>query len=194
MKNKQSPLTGLGSFSRSSSITSSLLLALAFLGLQANVTSAQTANALNAQINFSSLNASTESTLSMERRVFGLVNRERESGGLRPLVWIDKAAAVARFHSNSMSQSNFLGHRDMNGKKVADRADSFGLSNWVQIGENVIWVTGYEDPAVRAVYSWMRSSGHRQNIMDRKYSETGLGLSISPEGKYYFTQVFVSPR
>ena len=130
----------------------------------------------------------------MERRVFGLVNQEREANGLRPLVWIEKAATVARFHSNSMATSGFLGHRDMAGKKVSDRADQFGLSNWTQIGENVVWISGYEDPAARAVYCWMKSSGHRKNILDRKYSETGLGLSIGDDGKYYFTQVFVSPR
>lgn len=171
-----------------------LLLGLALLGLLPGVTPAQTTNALNAQFGFRNMSETTESALSLERRVFVLVNREREASGVRPLMWIEKAANVARFHSNSMANSNFLGHRDMAGDRVADRANRFGLSNWDQIGENVVWISGYEDPAVRAVYRWMQSSGHRQNLMDRRYSETGLGVSVGRDGKYYFTQVFVSPR
>lgn len=164
------------------------------LGLLASVTTAQTTDAFNERISFRIPIDSTESALSLERRVFALVNLERIANGLKPLAWIEKAATVARYHANSMAQSNFLGHRDMAGKRVSDRADRLGLSNWDQIGENVAWNRGYEDPAVQAVLGWMRSPGHRRNIMDRRYSETGLGLSIGSDGKYYFTQVFVCPR
>ncbi len=197
MKTTLSSLTGSLPVSYSKSISNiglTLFLGIALLGISASVTSAQTTNALNAPLSFSVLNGSPVSVLSLERRAFGLVNREREANGLKPLAWIEKAADVARYHSNSMARSEFLGHRDMAGKKVAYRADKLGFSNWSQLGENVVWISGYDDPAARAVFCWMRSPGHRRNIMDRTYSETGLGISIGSDGKYYFTQVFVSPR
>lgn len=178
-----------------SDVIVTLLFVMALIGFSVSgVTTAQTTDARDAQISFRVSAPSTESPLSMERRVMELINRERQDNGVRPLVWIEKAAIVARFHSNNMAHSKFLGHRDLAGKMVSDRAERFGLSNWDQIGENIAWISGYEDPAVRAVFCWMRSPGHKRNIMDSKYSETGLGLAIGNDGKYYFTQVFVSPR
>src|SRR6185295_10563733 len=54
--------------------------------------------------------APTESAslASMERRVFDLVNAERLQRGLRPVVWVDRVAAVARYHSNNMVTNNFF--------------------------------------------------------------------------------------
>ncbi|MEO7659119.1 MAG: CAP domain-containing protein, partial [Pyrinomonadaceae bacterium] len=78
--------------------------------------------------------------------------------------------------------------------KVDDRADQFGLNDWRRIGENIAWVMGHADPAVRVVECWMRSPGHRNNILDSNFREAGLGLAVANDGKYYFTQVFVKRK
>lgn len=137
---------------------------------------------------------SVESLRAAEMRVFDLINQEREENGVRPLVWTEKAAAVARIHSDNMAQLGFFSHEDLDGRMVSERADRNGLSKWRQIGENIAWISGYDDPAARAVEGWMKSPGHRRNILDPKYSETGIGLSVAGSGRVYFTQVFVSPQ
>ncbi len=131
---------------------------------------------------------------SIERRAFDLVNDERRTRGLQPLRWVDLAADVARRHSENMARLNFFSHYDLDGRKPSERASLMGLTDWRRIGENIAWLRGHEDPAVRVVQGWMNSPGHRENILDTRYRESGMGLAVSPEGKFYFTQLFVLLR
>lgn len=130
----------------------------------------------------------------METRVFDLVNDERVKNGLSLLVWNEKAALAARYHSGNMASSGFLGHEDLFGKKPEHRVERFGLTDWRRLGENVAWVSGHEDPLSRVVSRWMNSPGHRLNILGSKFNESGLGMSVTKDGKFYFTQVFVTRR
>lgn len=127
----------------------------------------------------------------LESRAFALANDERSRSGLAPLVWNEKAAEVARSHSMDMAEFDYLSHTDHKGRRVVERARDFGLFEWRALGENIAWLSGYEDPAGRVVDRWMASSGHRRNILQSSYRESGVGLAVSPGGKYYFTQVFV---
>lgn len=129
----------------------------------------------------------------LERRVFDLVNNERIQAGLPALVWLDRVAAVSRYHSTNMASNNFFSHVDPQGRRSGKRADQLGVSDWKQIGENIAWISG-SDPAARVVRSWMQSPGHRENIMAANYRESGIGLAIAADGKYYFTQVFIRRR
>jgi uncharacterized protein YkwD len=98
-------------------------------------------------------------------------------------------AAVARYHSNNMVTYNFFSHIDPQGRRSDKRADQLGV-RWKDISENIAWVSG-SDPATKVVRSWMQSAGHRENLLDPKLKESGIGLAIAPDGKYYFTQVFM---
>jgi uncharacterized protein YkwD len=44
--------------------------------------------------------------------------------------------------------------------------------------------------AADAVTGWMKSPGHRRNILEKTYQKTGIGISISKDDKVYITQVF----
>ncbi len=136
----------------------------------------------------------SESSRSLESKVFELANRHRMHQGLSPLTWNENAAETARSHSADMANSSYLSHTDRSGKRVGDRAKRFGLNDWKVIGENVAWLTGRVDPADHVINQWMASSGHRGNILQHEYRETGVGLVIAANGKYYFTQVFVLRR
>jgi hypothetical protein len=109
--------------------------------------------------------------VSMEQRVFDLVNSERVRHGLKPLVWVDRIAAVARYHSDNMATQNFFAHEDPSGRKAGKRADKLG-ADWNQISENIAWLSG-SDPAGRVVQAWMKSPGHRRNILDSSPKESG---------------------
>lgn len=167
-----------------------LLLVFGFSG----TAQAQTANMYLIDAAFTVPAKESERASSLEFRVFELVNAERIKNGRDALVWVEQAAAVARFHSVDMAQFDYLSHADTLGRNVDKRADKLGLNDWRLIGENIAWLSGYADPAARVVQSWMNSPGHRQNILQSKFREGGIGMALTPAGKYYFTQVFVSRK
>jgi len=134
----------------------------------------------------------TVTVLELEKRVFGLVNEQRRASGLSELDWSDGIAKIARVHSQNMANYKFFSHQGLDGSTVSDRADSLKISRWQSIGENIAYNRGYANPIKLAVESWMESTGHRNNILNRGWKETGIGVAIASNGSYYFTQVFLS--
>jgi uncharacterized protein YkwD len=128
---------------------------------------------------------------SAEREILDLINKRRAEVGLEPLRWSDDLAALARQHSDDMAEFKYFSHRGNDGTMVDDRADKVGISNWTAIGENIAFARGFDDAALCAVDQWMKSTAHRQNLLDKRWKETGIGVAILPDGTYYFTQVFL---
>ena len=72
-------------------------------------------------------------------------------------------------------------------------------SGWKKVGENV-GVSGLTNPnndeaskaSSAAVFNaFMKSDGHRANILDPKFTHHGIGSYTSPDGKkIYVTQLF----
>lgn len=131
---------------------------------------------------------------SFERRAFDEINDQRTAIGLQPLIWSDEAARVARVHSENMANFKFFSHEGLDGKMVNDRADAFGVNKWKAIGENIAYNRGYKNPIEFAVECWMKSTGHRENILNGRWKEAGIGIAITAEGDYYFTQVFLDRK
>jgi uncharacterized protein YkwD len=90
-----------------------------------------------------------------------------------------------------MARLSFLSHEDTDGRRPSDRADLLGIRDWRDIGENIAWLRGFEDPAQHVVQNWMRSPGHRENILRAGYKESAIGIAASADGSLYFTQVFI---
>mgnify|MGYP002651294306 CR=1 FL=1 len=134
---------------------------------------------------------STLQIAEIEQKAFELLNLERVKAGRKPLQWSEKGIGVARGHSANMARYNFFSHRDLNGETVEARASSVGICDWNAIGENIAFLKGYASPEQTAVQSWMRSTGHRSNLLDESWVETAVGVAVSEDGKYYFTQVFL---
>jgi uncharacterized protein YkwD len=128
---------------------------------------------------------------SLERDAFQLINTERALLGLPQLKWSDKIASVARLHSNNMAELNFFSHKGLDGMLVDDRADMLNMGPWSAIGENIAFMKGFENPVQRAVEKWLLSPGHKRNLLNPDWTETAIGLAVTPDGKYYFTQVFI---
>ena len=123
-----------------------------------------------------------------ESDVFELVNRERSRARLRPLVWDDRLAEVARNYSRRMAREGFFDHYDPNGKTVMDRASR--LKNWSDIGENLFVCDETPDYARTAITGWMKSPTHRTNLLDRSWTATGIGIATARDGSIFVTQVF----
>ena len=133
----------------------------------------------------------TPNAADLEQQAFAEINQLRAKDGEPLLVWSDDVAKVARLHSTNMAEQKFFSHRGLDGSMVDDRADKFGLSDWRQIGENIAFIRGVDDPVDLAVEKWMQSPAHRQNLLNKTWTESAIGIAIAADGTVYFTQVFL---
>jgi uncharacterized protein YkwD len=138
--------------------------------------------------NYSDPNIKVEYQL--EKTVMDQINRQRAQDGLSLLVWNEKAARIARLHSENMAHYKFFNHRGLDGMMVNDRADEVNL-DWNAIGENIAFNRGYDNPVEFTVDRWMHSESHKENILDKRWKETGIGVVLTNDGTYYLTQVFL---
>jgi uncharacterized protein YkwD len=134
--------------------------------------------------------AEKEFTLSDEEKsVLELTNNERKAAGLPVLVVNEKLFQSARDHSANMARFSRLDHY-LEGKSPSDRARAAGYASF-GVAENIAWNQQVPTDVLR---SWMSSSGHRANILNRGYTEIGIAVAINARGERYWTQVFGQPR
>lgn len=124
-----------------------------------------------------------------EADIFALVNRERTRSRLGNLRWDESIARVARSFSRQMARENFFSHSDREGRTVIQRAAKL---NWSKIGENLFMCDGMDDFTSFSVRGWMKSPTHRQNILDREWTDTGIGVYRTHDDRVFVTQVFVA--
>lgn len=117
-----------------------------------------------------------------------LVNAKRDRRGLPRLRGNRKLSRAARKHSVAMESNNFFSHYGLNGSSSTDRIRATGYlrgsRSWAT-GENIGWGShGYATPR-RMVRAWMRSRGHRANILSSSFRHMGLGIARgAPVGGY----------
>jgi uncharacterized protein YkwD len=139
----------------------------------------------------STAGARTSGAREVEEQILSRVNRERRSRRLPVLTWNDDLAALARRHSERMDARGFFGHRDPERGSLGDRLRSAGI-RYRACAENLYQQSGLPDPAAEAVKAWLRSRGHRSNLLSRQYALTGIGVSLTPENQYTVTQIFLT--
>lgn len=126
--------------------------------------------------------ASSSFATEAEQEILRLVNRERQSRGLAPLVSDERLQQAARLHSQRMAAANEISHQ-FGGEPelmLRLRAARFDIS-----GENVA-VAG---DAERAHTALMHSPHHRENILDRQFNSVGIGVVSTARG-VFVTQDF----
>jgi uncharacterized protein YkwD len=113
-----------------------------------------------------------------EKRLLTLHNNARRNHGLRPFCVSSALQKAARAHSKDMIQRDYFSHYTKGKNEDAcTRIRRFGY-RWSHCGENI----GYNTTPDRMFHSWMRSSGHRRNILDGKFRNIGIGAYTG----YYF--------
>lgn len=110
------------------------------------------------------------------RANFAALNDARIRQGLQPLQWDNKAAAIAKGHSEDMLRSGFVGHTSPTTGDVDDRFRKAGVQGAV-IRENV--ARGYGPWAIHQ--SLMHSPGHRVNMLAPDVTRVGIGAVIAPQ-------------
>ena len=121
-----------------------------------------------------------------ERRLFELHNRARARRGLPRLCVHDKLKRAAEAHSVDMIRRDYFSHNTKGKNESAcERVRRFGY-RYRYCGENI---GAYPNPD--AMFdAWMRSSGHRSNILNRRFREIGIGAVDTNKGNMKFTVDF----
>ena len=119
-----------------------------------------------------------------------LINDARTDHAIDPPLELREAIAqVARDHSRQMRDRGFFGHRDPQGRTVADRLAEAGVPYRVA-AENLARTANIPNPAAWAHEQLMQSAEHRPNILNPDFDLVGVG--VAREGStYWITQVFV---
>jgi hypothetical protein len=107
----------------------------------------------------------------LEHEVLALVNSERSSRDITPLVWDEDLHEIAREHSEEMARLGELFHSSM----------------YEPYAENC-WGGGpgslYYNTASDIVSSWMGSSPHRTWLLCPHLRDIGVGVAVSDNGMY----------
>lgn len=144
---------------------------------------------------FPALNAVRISEEEFEQRVFASTNLVRSQYGLPPLVYNAELSYVARLHSYNMGEKRFFEHRDPQGRDAADRVrQEYPELIMAGVGENLFMSERDDrvfDPE-HVVDKWMKSPGHRKNILDEEFTHLGVGIAKAGN-RLYTTQVFATP-
>lgn len=128
----------------------------------------------------------------MAREVVYLVNIERAQHALPPLKVNPRLTQDAKLQAAQIAETGVLDHIILSGPypTLQLRAEAAGYA-WNALGENL--ALGFTD-APSAVAAWMRSPGHRANILGGGYSETGVVLAPDARGRLIFVQTFGAPE
>lgn len=124
-----------------------------------------------------------------ENEVVRLTNAERAKGGCQPLKHDAQLRKAAFGHSSDMATQNYFNHTSKDGRTFMDRIRGAGFTGGTAFAENI--AMGQQTPAA-VVAAWMKSSGHRANIMNCKYTVIGVGAAKNAKGQIYWTQNFAA--
>lgn len=139
---------------------------------------------------FGAVTAADEVKLSEdEKAVIDLTNAERKKDDLPPLKPSAKLFTAARAHAANMAKQDKLAH-DLDEATPADRITSAGYKfrRW---GENIGWKA--ETPKA-AITEWMDSTIHKENILNKDFTEIGVAVAKNEKGERYWVQVFAAPQ
>jgi uncharacterized protein YkwD len=114
-----------------------------------------------------------------ERRTFVLHNRIRRDHDLKPFCVHPFLQKAARAHSKDMIGRDYFSHQSMGGETFAERLERFGYTRegyaYYRAGENIAGGSGsYGEPG-STMRRWMRSDGHRRNILNLEFRQIGIG-------------------
>ncbi|WP_144385255.1 CAP domain-containing protein [Streptomyces sp. SAJ15] len=115
------------------------------------------------------------------QRIVTLANAERAKAGCSPLRVNSRVQAAAQAHADDMAARNYYDHTSPDGSSAGDRMKRAGYrpGAW---GENIHKSPKDPDTAMR---DWMKSPGHRANILNCGYKDFGVGVNLSGNGPWW---------
>ena len=132
-----------------------------------------------------------------ESQVISLINDKRAYHGLPALSAHSALRAAARGHSQDMACNDHFNHTGTDSSSAGDRIKAAGY-NWSICGENIAASSSQYFSPETVVNLWMKSSGHRKNILSDKAVHIGVGFryvgdDTSGDMDAYYTADFARP-
>jgi uncharacterized protein YkwD len=132
----------------------------------------------------------------MESDIVQFTNKYREKARLQPLRINPALTFLARKQNEHMCASGTLSHESKlfpeGWRKFSDRMQAVRVRS---AGENIAYSTIGKDPKQWAkfiVEGWMKSPGHRKNILNARFNYLGVAVWECGGKIAYATQVFSS--
>ncbi len=107
-----------------------------------------------------------------------LINQLRADAGLAPLRVHPLLTLAANLHIQDMTSTGVYGHYGSDGASVHQRIARVGYTTNGWNGEN--WAVS--ETVDKSVGWWMTDAPHRENVLNRSYTEMGIGVAPHPLG------------
>lgn len=120
-----------------------------------------------------------------QRHILSLTNRLRARAGARPVRLHAGLSDVARRHNRDVARMGELSHVSSDGRTLTERLLEQGY-DFRYASENL--ARGQRD-CNWVMNSWMKSPGHRRNVLNDRVVEMGLSVRVW-NGRMYWCQVF----
>lgn len=123
--------------------------------------------------------------------VFDLTNRARTEQGKPALTRDSTLARIACWHNQDMLVHEYLGHEDADGRSPGDRMAREHRRFIGSAGENVFERRGRsasggpieaDEWAASIMEGWMKSEGHRANILRQEFTHLGTCVTYTQSG------------
>ena len=113
-----------------------------------------------------------------ERSVFCLLNRQRAKRDVPKLKRHRNLNRPSKAHSELMVRAKCFDHACPGEDDLGDRLIDYiaGADGGYGYGENIAWGSGEFGSPRKIVRSWMKSEGHRRNILNRRFEHIGIGI------------------
>lgn len=121
-----------------------------------------------------------------EKEVFDLINKQRTANGLTALKMDSEVQRVARIKAQDMVNNNYFSHTSPTYGSPFDMLKSFKIS-YKTAGENIAGNSSNSG----AVDAWMKSSGHKANILNGNFNYTGVGVVTGSKYGKIYVQMFI---
>lgn len=121
------------------------------------------------------ITTSADDADAMRQDIVDRTNALRKGNGVAALRVNDKLMQAAQVRADEMAASTVYSHTRPDGRKYTTVTDC----NYV--GENIHriadWALQGKTVSEAAMWSWDRSAGHRDNLLDESYAGIGVGLA-----------------
>ena len=127
-------------------------------------------------------NAVSSETNPVQKRMLRLINLERKQRGARILTIDETLTKVAKAQASYMAGAGRLTHRGRRGRWPWTRARLAGYPG--EANENVGFSDG--DTSASGIHdAFMRSSGHKKNLINPQWRKVGVCRVTSRHGTYW---------
>jgi uncharacterized protein YkwD len=131
--------------------------------------------------------AAVPTTVRLQTDIVYWTNQWRVKVGCQKLRVDTGLTEAGRVHSTWMAGTGTFSHVGASSSSFVTRVKAAGYT--APLSENIAW--GYRSGA-EVVNAWMKSPGHRANIVNCKAKAFGVGAAYAANGNPYYTQDFGS--